>query len=343
MTQSISTPLDGSSLNSSHEQQLLISPIKDETLMAPIQLGQTVSNNTVPPNSPDVFNPAATANGVQQLFTPSLASNTQQPIIPSPPANSQQVFTPTLGTNSQQYSTNGPATVPTCFVPNSQSNGIEQTNASIIDFGGDKWNANGVPQDSLNSIFNSLVYDEVGNRHEMHTLWSDFKTIFVFVRSLLCFTAKEYVEDLAMIPRNTLTNAQVRLVVITPSHWKHLRNFRKLTRYQYLIFSDMDQSIYNKLGFNKVNDLGGNGDSPHVKSGNFGGIFSSMRRALSSSDSQGPRDQQGGSMIVGPGPYLHFSHVDKNARDHYSINGLLNKVGVQAINFPHQYNDSKYF
>lgn len=167
MTQSISSPLDESSLNPSHEQQLLISPIKDETAMTPIQLGGSSESSTVPPNSPDVFNPSATLNQTQQLFTPS-----------------QQIFTPTLGANPQQYHTNGPPTIPACFVPQSKSGGnnSEQPNSSIIDLGGDKWNANGVPQDSLNAIFNSVVYDEVGNRHEMHTLWSDFKTIFIFVR-----------------------------------------------------------------------------------------------------------------------------------------------------------------
>ena len=48
--------------------------------------------------------------------------------------------------------------------------------------------------------------------------------IFYFLfKSLLCFTAKEYVEDLALIPRDTLKNAQVRRVVITCAHWKHLK------------------------------------------------------------------------------------------------------------------------
>lgn len=170
MTQSISSPLDESSLNPSHEQQLLISPIKDDIPMTPIQLGGSSASNTVPPNSPDVFNPSTTLNQTPQLFTPS-----------------QQIFTPTLGTNPQQYHTNGPPTIPTCFVQQSNNGGNnnseQPTNSSIIDLGGDgKWNANGVPQDSLNAIFNSVVYDEVGNRHEMHKLWSDFKTIFIFVR-----------------------------------------------------------------------------------------------------------------------------------------------------------------
>ena len=34
----------------------------------------------------------------------------------------------------------------------------------------------------LESISNMFVYDEVGNRHQIADLWSDFKTIFIFVR-----------------------------------------------------------------------------------------------------------------------------------------------------------------
>ncbi len=154
-------------------------------------------------------------------------------------------------------------------------------------------------------------------------------------------------KDLALIPRDSLRLGQVRLVVITCAHWKHLKSFRQLTRYPYLLFSDMDYSIYNKLGFNKNKDLGQPGDSPHVKSGNFGGImFHSMRRALTTSaflDYQGSFDQQGGSLIVGPGPYLHFAHIDKNGRDHYPINSLLNKVGIQGVNFPNPQNGKQFW
>ena len=66
-----------------------------------------------------------------------------------------------------------------------------------------------------------------------------------------------------------------------------------------------------------------------------------MRRALTSADSQGSKNQQGGSLIIGPGPFVHFSHVDAHARDHYPINGLLNKVEIQAIKFPNS-SDSKF-
>jgi hypothetical protein len=41
----------------------------------------------------------------------------------------------------------------------------------------------------------------------------------------------------------------------------------------------------------------------------------------------------GGSLIVGPGPFLVFAHSDKHARDHCSINFLLKKVGIEPLNF----------
>lgn len=34
----------------------------------------------------------------------------------------------------------------------------------------------------LEAISNMFVYDEIGNRHQISELWSDFKTIFIFVR-----------------------------------------------------------------------------------------------------------------------------------------------------------------
>lgn len=34
----------------------------------------------------------------------------------------------------------------------------------------------------LKDIGECVIYDEVGNRHTMNELWSEFKTIFVFLR-----------------------------------------------------------------------------------------------------------------------------------------------------------------
>ena len=73
-----------------------------------------------------------------------------------------------------------------------------------------------------------------------------------------------------------------------------------------------------------------------MRSSTLGGIFSSAKRAIFTSpafDYQGRFDQQGGSMIVGPGPVLHFFHADKHARDHCPINILLKKCNLPVVNF----------
>ena len=68
----------------------------------------------------------------------------------------------------------------------------------------------------------------------------------------------------------------------------------------------------------------------------MGGMMSSMFRAIKTSklnDYQGDFDQQGGSLIVGPGPKFHMFHMDKHARDHCPINYLLKQVGMDEIDF----------
>jgi hypothetical protein len=128
---------------------------------------------------------------------------------------------------------------------------------------------------------------------------------------------------------------QVRMIVIGCAHWKHIRAFRKLTNFPYFIFCDIDKDIYNKLGMLKNKELGKDKESPHVKSSNFRGLLSSTYRAMSSTafDYQGGLEQQGGSLIVGPGNVLHFSHIDKHGRDHTPINILLKKAGMEPVDF----------
>jgi hypothetical protein len=94
--------------------------------------------------------------------------------------------------------------------------------------------------------------------------------------------------------------------------------------------------LYKKLGFQENNQFGRHGDSVHVKSSNVGGIVSSFFRAIRTSkkfDYQGNFEQQGGSMVIGPGPVLHFLHIDQHARDHCPINELLKQAGMDTVDW----------
>ncbi|TKS78243.1 Thioredoxin-like protein AAED1 [Collichthys lucidus] len=132
--------------------------------------------------------------------------------------------------------------------------------------------------------------------------------------NFLCYSCKEYVEDLSKIPKEAL------------------EPFCSLTGYPYEMYVDPQRCIYQKLGMKRDEKFTDSAHpSPHVKSGMFMGQMKSIWRAMTSPvfDFQGDLHQQGGAIIAGPGSQVHFSHFDTNRLDHMPINWLLQLAGVQ--------------
>ncbi|XP_069736627.1 peroxiredoxin-like 2C isoform X2 [Phaenicophaeus curvirostris] len=146
------------------------------------------------------------------------------------------------------------------------------------------------------------VVDADGRSIPFGALYGAQKAIVVLVRNFLCYTCKEYVEDLAKVPKEFLQEANVRLIVIGQSSYHHIK-------------------------------------SPHVKSNTLLGSIKSMWRAMTSPafDFQGDPAQQGGALILGPGNEVHFLHFDKNRLDHVPINTVLQLAGVKTVNFTNQH------
>ncbi|XP_071339474.1 peroxiredoxin-like 2C isoform X2 [Trachinotus anak] len=150
--------------------------------------------------------------------------------------------------------------------------------------------------------------------------------------NFLCYSCKEYVDDLSKIPREALEDADIRLIVIGQSAHHHIEPFCLLTGYPYEIYVDPERCIYQKLGMKREEKFTDSANpSPHVKSGVFVGQMKSIWRAMTSPafDFQGDLHQQGGAIIVGPGSHVHFSHFDMNRLDHMPITWLLQLAGVQ--------------
>ncbi|KAM4810088.1 peroxiredoxin-like 2C [Rhinophrynus dorsalis] len=184
----------------------------------------------------------------------------------------------------------------------------------------------------LEQAADCLVRDRHGRSFQFADLYRDKRAIIVFVRNFLCYTCKEYVEDLAKIPASFLENADVRLIVIGQSSYYHIQNFCSLTRYPYEMYVDTDREIYGKLGMKK-GETSTSGRSPHVKSNVITGSIKSLWRAITSPafDFQGDPAQQGGSLVVGPGNRVHFLHRDMNRLDQTPISILLQHAGVQSF------------
>ncbi|NXF04543.1 AAED1 protein, partial [Smithornis capensis] len=179
------------------------------------------------------------------------------------------------------------------------------------------------------------VVDADGRSVPFQALYGKKKAIVVFVRNFLCYTCKEYVEDLAKVPKEFLQEANVRLIVIGQSSYHHIKPFCNVTGYTHEMYVDPQREIYKMLGMKRGEGNNIPVQSPHVKSNTFLGSIRSIWRAMTGPafDFQGDPAQQGGALIVGPGNEVHFLHLDKNRLDHIPINTVLQLAGVKTVNF----------
>ncbi|XP_028852496.1 peroxiredoxin-like 2C isoform X2 [Denticeps clupeoides] len=165
----------------------------------------------------------------------------------------------------------------------------------------------------VSDVEGCLVQDRQGNAVPFKSLYEGSKSIVVFVRE-----------------------SEVRLVVIGQSSYHHIESFCSLTGYPHEIYVDPDRSIYKILGMRRGETfLESASKSPHVKSSLLMGNIRSMWRAMRSPmfDFQGDPLQQGGALVMGPGPEVHFAHFDMNRLDHMPINWLLQLAGLKMLDF----------
>ncbi|XP_075825484.1 peroxiredoxin-like 2C isoform X4 [Microtus pennsylvanicus] len=99
------------------------------------------------------------------------------------------------------------------------------------------------------------VLDASGRRVSFGALFRERRAVVVFVRHFLCYVCKEYVEDLAKIPKSFLREADVTLIVIGQSSYHHIEPFCKLTGYSHEIYVDPEREIYKRLGMKRGEEI----------------------------------------------------------------------------------------
>ncbi|XP_052584701.1 peroxiredoxin-like 2C isoform X5 [Peromyscus californicus insignis] len=107
------------------------------------------------------------------------------------------------------------------------------------------------------------VLDASGRRVTFGALFRERRAVVVFVRHFLCYVCKEYVEDLAKIPKSFLQEADVTLIVIGQSAYHHIEPFCKLTGYSHEIYVDPEREIYKRLGMKRGEEISSSGNSIH--------------------------------------------------------------------------------
>ncbi|XP_045159845.1 peroxiredoxin-like 2C [Mercenaria mercenaria] len=187
---------------------------------------------------------------------------------------------------------------------------------------------------NFEKLRDKIVYDGMGNKVKFGDIYKMQKTIIVFVRHLLDFVTKDYVEDLGMIPLEYLQSSDVRLVVIGPAPYKFISDFKKETGFHYTFYCDPDRELYKELELGQEYEPTDVSKSKHVKQNSFMGVLRGMWKIMRVQEWQGDVKQQGGAFILGPGEVVHYIHIDKNQIDHAPINELLKRAGVQQVSFP---------
>ncbi|XP_069481778.1 peroxiredoxin-like 2C isoform X3 [Ambystoma mexicanum] len=115
----------------------------------------------------------------------------------------------------------------------------------------------------LAEVARCKLRDRAGTRLYFGDLFQKQKTLLVFVRHFLCYTAKEYVEDLAKVPKSFLLDADIKLVVIGQSSYQHIEPFCRLTGYSHEIYVDPERDIYKKLGMKRGETFPISGNNLH--------------------------------------------------------------------------------
>ncbi|XP_012873875.1 PREDICTED: thioredoxin-like protein AAED1 isoform X2 [Dipodomys ordii] len=107
------------------------------------------------------------------------------------------------------------------------------------------------------------VLDAAGKPVPFGALFRERRAVVVFVRHFLCYICKEYVEDLAKIPRSFLQEANVTLIVIGQASYHHIEPFCKLTGYSHEIYVDPEREIYKRLGMKRGEEIASSGNNIH--------------------------------------------------------------------------------
>ncbi|XP_031214992.1 peroxiredoxin-like 2C isoform X2 [Mastomys coucha] len=107
------------------------------------------------------------------------------------------------------------------------------------------------------------VLDASGRRVTFGALFRERRAVVVFVRHFLCYVCKEYVEDLAKIPKSFLREADITLIVIGQSSYHHIEPFCKLTGYSHEIYVDPEREIYKRLGMKRGEEVSSSGNIIH--------------------------------------------------------------------------------
>ncbi|KAK0432617.1 AhpC/TSA antioxidant enzyme-domain-containing protein [Armillaria borealis] len=198
---------------------------------------------------------------------------------------------------------------------------------------------NEIPQQSaLAEAFQIEVFDSTGSTVKFGTLLPSDppeKVVVVFIRHFFCGSCKQYVEQLASVPQDSLEKSKTRIIIIGCGHSDAISVYKESTKFPGHIYADPTRKLYHVLGMDIENlaaTPAGKERRSYLKLGIFSNAVSSIFKGPLKNPSligkQGNISQLGGDFVFGPGKECTFVSRMQNTEDHIEVSELMKYAGV---------------
>ncbi|KAK0215142.1 AhpC/TSA antioxidant enzyme-domain-containing protein [Armillaria fumosa] len=198
---------------------------------------------------------------------------------------------------------------------------------------------NELPQQSaLANASDIEVSDSTGSTVKFGTLLPadpSEKVVVVFIRHFFCGSCRQYVEQLASVPQESLERSKTRIVIIGCGHSDAISFYKESTKFPGNIYADPTRKLYHALGMDIENlaaTPAGKERRSYLKLGIFSNAMSSIFKGPLKRPSligkQGNISQLGGEFVFGPGKECTFASRMQNTEDHVEVSELMKHAGV---------------
>ncbi|EMD31125.1 hypothetical protein CERSUDRAFT_69555 [Gelatoporia subvermispora B] len=175
------------------------------------------------------------------------------------------------------------------------------------------------------------VYDGFGNQVEFGSLFRDKKTVVVFIRHFFC---GQYVMQLASVPKESLEQAGVKVVIVGCGEWSLIKNYCETTGYAGELYADPSRALYRTLGLIENLNITPAGEEKrsYLTRSLLGNVMKSIWNGPLKSPQhigkQGNISQLGADYILGPGQECTFASRMQHTEDHVEVAELMKHAGV---------------
>ncbi|PCH42317.1 hypothetical protein WOLCODRAFT_120333 [Wolfiporia cocos MD-104 SS10] len=183
-----------------------------------------------------------------------------------------------------------------------------------------------------------VVVQQNGVRKQFGDLFTNRKTIVIFIRHFWCPADQDYMYSIAKdLDFESLKQAGIGLVIIGLGSPAMIKSYKQIFRMPFEVYTDPTLRLHSVLGMTRRSqDLGNDVEKgEYIRHGALSGLAMVVRNAIRVGmpvwEKGGDVSQLGGEFVLGPGYSCSYTHRMRTARSHVPILHVLALAGVHTI------------